>query len=78
MCEHVRVRQCERVEGKALSYSRTLIHSHFVTIPKIIRSRTMPTVIIDGIEVAIGEKERLNGIQAAERAGRDVAAAIFF
>jgi len=32
----------------------------------------MPTVIVDGIEVAIGEKERLNGIQAAERAGIDI------
>ena len=29
----------------------------------------MPTVTIDGIEVALGEKERLNGIQAAARAG---------
>ena len=29
----------------------------------------MPTVFVDGIAVAIGEKERLNGIQAAERAG---------
>jgi NADH-quinone oxidoreductase subunit G len=32
----------------------------------------MPTVLVDGIEVAIGEKERLNGIQAAERAGVDI------
>jgi NADH-quinone oxidoreductase subunit G len=32
----------------------------------------MPTVIVDGIEVAIGEKERLNGIQAAARAGIDI------
>src|SRR5262245_35712800 len=32
----------------------------------------MPTVIVDGIEVAIGEKERLNGIQAAERAGIEI------
>ena len=27
----------------------------------------MPTVIVNGIEVAIGEKERLNGIEAARR-----------
>ena len=32
----------------------------------------MPTVFVDGIEVAIGEKERLNGIQAAERAGVEI------
>src|SRR5262245_49658232 len=32
----------------------------------------MPTVIVDGIEVAIGERERLNGIQAAERAGIEI------
>jgi NADH-quinone oxidoreductase subunit G len=32
----------------------------------------MPTVIIDGIEVALGEKERLNGIQAAARAGVEI------
>src|SRR6266550_8669625 len=32
----------------------------------------MSTVIVDGIEVAIGEKERLNGIQAAERAGIEI------
>jgi NADH-quinone oxidoreductase subunit G len=32
----------------------------------------MPTVIVNGIEVAIGEKERLNGIQAAERAGIEI------
>jgi NADH-quinone oxidoreductase subunit G len=32
----------------------------------------MPTVIVDGVEVAIGEKERLNGIQAAARAGIDI------
>jgi NADH-quinone oxidoreductase subunit G len=32
----------------------------------------MPTVFVDGIEVAIGEKERLNGIQAAERAGIEI------
>jgi len=32
----------------------------------------MPTVLVDGIEVAIGEKERLNGIQAAERAGIEI------
>jgi NADH-quinone oxidoreductase subunit G len=32
----------------------------------------MPTVIVDGIEVAIGDKERLNGIQAAERAGVEI------
>lgn len=29
----------------------------------------MPSVIVDGIEVEIGAKERLNGIQAADRAG---------
>src|SRR5688572_16501389 len=32
----------------------------------------MPTVLVDGIEVAIGEKERLNGIQAAERVGVEI------
>ncbi len=32
----------------------------------------MPTVIVDGIEVEIGKGERLNGIQAAERAGIDI------
>jgi NADH-quinone oxidoreductase subunit G len=32
----------------------------------------MPTVIVDGIEVAIEKGERLNGIQAAERAGIDI------
>ena len=32
----------------------------------------MPTVLVDGIEVAIGEKERLNAIQAAERAGIEI------
>jgi NADH-quinone oxidoreductase subunit G len=32
----------------------------------------MPTVIIDGTEVALGETERLNGIQAAERAGVEI------
>ena len=32
----------------------------------------MPTVLVDGIEVAIGDKERLNGIQAAARAGIDI------
>jgi NADH-quinone oxidoreductase subunit G len=32
----------------------------------------MPTVIVDGIEVALGDKERLNGIQAAARAGIDI------
>src|SRR3982751_4577093 len=32
----------------------------------------MPTVIVDGIEVEIGEKERLNGVQAAARAGIDI------
>src|SRR4029453_5354167 len=29
----------------------------------------MPTVIVDNQEIAIGEKERLNGIQAAARIG---------
>jgi len=32
----------------------------------------MPTVIVDGIEVALGDKERLNGIQAARRAGVEI------
>src|SRR5688572_31550382 len=32
----------------------------------------MPTVIIDNQEVAIGEKDRLNGIQAAARAGVEI------
>src|SRR3954451_6990654 len=32
----------------------------------------MTTLIVNGIEVAIGEKERLNGIQAAERAGVEI------
>src|SRR5262245_32842361 len=32
----------------------------------------MPVVIVDGIEVAIGDKERLNGIQAARRAGVEI------
>src|SRR5436305_2170485 len=32
----------------------------------------MPTVFVNGIEVPIGEKERLNGIQAAARAGIEV------
>ncbi len=32
----------------------------------------MPTVTVDGIEVAIGDKERLNGIQAARRAGVEI------
>jgi NADH-quinone oxidoreductase subunit G len=32
----------------------------------------MPTVIVDGIEIALGEKERLNGIQAAARAGVEI------
>jgi NADH-quinone oxidoreductase subunit G len=32
----------------------------------------MPTVIVDGIEVPLGDKERLNGIQAAARAGIDI------
>jgi NADH-quinone oxidoreductase subunit G len=32
----------------------------------------MPTVTVNGVEVAIGEKERLNGIQAAQRAGFEV------
>jgi NADH-quinone oxidoreductase subunit G len=32
----------------------------------------MTTVIVDGIAVAIGEKERLNGIQAAARAGVEI------
>src|SRR6478609_2268046 len=32
----------------------------------------MPTVFVNGQEITIGEKERLNGIQAAERAGVDI------
>lgn len=32
----------------------------------------MPTVLVNGIEVAIGDKERLNGIQAAERGGVEI------
>ena len=32
----------------------------------------MPTVIVDGQEITIGDKERLNGIQVAERAGVDI------
>src|SRR5690349_20621539 len=32
----------------------------------------MSVVIVDGIEVAMGDKERLNGIQAAARAGIDI------
>src|ERR1051325_7479387 len=32
----------------------------------------MPTVIVNGIEVPLGVKERLNGIQAAERAGIEI------
>src|SRR6476659_10193949 len=32
----------------------------------------MPTVFVDGIEVPLGEKDRLNGIQAAARAGIDI------
>ena len=32
----------------------------------------MATVIVDGIEVAVGDNERLNGIQAAERAGVEI------
>lgn len=32
----------------------------------------MGTVLIDGVEVEIGDDERLNGIQAAHRAGKDV------
>lgn len=32
----------------------------------------MPTVIVDGIEVPLGDKERLNGIQAAARAGIEI------
>src|SRR5438552_8158096 len=32
----------------------------------------MSTVIVDGQEITIGDKERLNGIQAAERAGIDI------
>ncbi len=32
----------------------------------------MPTVIVDGIEVEIQKGEKLNGIQAAERAGIDI------
>ncbi len=32
----------------------------------------MPTVIVNGQEITIGDKERLNGIQVAERAGVDI------
>ena len=32
----------------------------------------MPTVTVDGIDVALGDKERLNGIQAAARAGVEI------
>ena len=32
----------------------------------------MPTVIVDDQEITIGDKERLNGIQVAERAGVDI------
>ncbi len=32
----------------------------------------MPSVTVNGVEVAIGEKERLNGIQVAQRAGFEV------
>ena len=32
----------------------------------------MPTVLVNGIEVALGDKERLNGIQAAARAGVEI------
>lgn len=32
----------------------------------------MPTVTVNGVDVAIGEKERLNGIQVAQRAGFEV------
>ena len=32
----------------------------------------MPTVIVDGQEIAIGDKERLNGIQVAARAGEEI------
>ena len=32
----------------------------------------MPTVFVDGQEITIGDKERLNGIQVAERAGVDI------
>ena len=32
----------------------------------------MPTVIVDGQKITIGDKERLNGIQVAERAGVDI------
>lgn len=32
----------------------------------------MATVIVDGIEVTVGDEERLNGIQAAKRAGIEV------
>lgn len=32
----------------------------------------MPTVIVDGVEIEIGAHERLNGIQAARRAGREI------
>lgn len=32
----------------------------------------MPTVSVDGIDIAIGDKERLNGIQVAARAGVEI------
>ncbi|MCE9525168.1 MAG: 2Fe-2S iron-sulfur cluster binding domain-containing protein, partial [Planctomycetales bacterium] len=32
----------------------------------------MPTVFVNGQEITIGDKERLNGIQVAERAGVDI------
>jgi NADH-quinone oxidoreductase subunit G len=32
----------------------------------------MPTVLIDNIEVPLGDKERLNGIQVARRAGIEI------
>jgi NADH-quinone oxidoreductase subunit G len=32
----------------------------------------MPTIFVDGIEVVLDEKDRLNGIQAAERAGIEI------
>ena len=32
----------------------------------------MATIIIDGQEVHVGDQERLNGIQAADRAGVDI------
>jgi len=32
----------------------------------------MPTVVVDGIEIRLGERERLNGIQAAARAGVEI------